>query len=220
MQLDSNGGVVVAPESNVWWNAHKSMMGETTTLREKVRAFRHWVYLIRRANEGQAVHLNLFYTNTTTPYNPTMPPCELVSQDIGVDPRVRCCTPKQYCDATTDRRNTGVHGNVFQQWSKLQVFVDAANRDSILRIRGKVRSDDADEANVVENVSKDDVWMAFSIGDGGCFVKLLIGLRCNGAAGLLVYCPTTIHAAILYNICIAFARRWRWPLVNVSRMLH
>ena len=147
-------GVVVFENEDVMWNAPKSMLGETTTLREKIRAFQHFVHMMKQSTP----RLKLLDTHSfTLPYDPKADACNGIPHILGSGQLVHPFTVL-HC--------------VYEQWSKLQVFVDASNRSSILRIRGKSMMDDGEGGG---SVARDDLWMAFSIGMQwcSCFTRML-----------------------------------------------
>ena len=147
--------VVVFEHEDMMWNAPKSMLGETTTLREKIRAFQHFVYIMTNQSVPRLKILN---TNQyTLPFDAKADPCNGIPHILG---------PGQLVHPFT------VLHCVYEQWRNLQVYVDASNRSSILRIRGKAMMDDGEGG---ESVARDDLWMAFSIGMQwcSCFTRML-----------------------------------------------
>jgi hypothetical protein len=143
---------------DLWWKAPKTAFGETTTLQEKVRAFRHWMHVVRKSGTQQS-YLQVFPSDgegVFEPYDHRMDSCEQVSVELGVG---------RLLDPNTILRC------VHQQWRKLQVYIDTATLN-VLRIRGKAPLDNDDTQ---QPVARDDLWMAFSIGMQWCsrFTRLI-----------------------------------------------
>ena len=143
-------GMVVFEQDDLWWKAPKSVLGETTTLKEKIRAFEHWVHIALSSNPRLKI---LEVGNVTHPFNPDLSACQEVSKDLGVGLEGRLLHPRTVLQC------------VYDQWSKLQVFVDAMDNKTILQIRGKAVNDDEEAGG---SVARDDLWMAFSIGMQWC----------------------------------------------------
>ena len=144
----------------------KAMLGETTTLQEKIRAFKHWLFVLQNPqpyeqtrihHAGEYASVKVFsYETITEPYRPNGAQCEQIVQELG--------------DGKLQHPFTVLHC-VHDQWRKLQVFVDPGTK-SILYIRGK--ASDTDESGE-KGVARDDLWMAFSIGMQWCsrFTQML-----------------------------------------------
>ena len=144
---------------DVWWNAPKTALGETTTLQEKIRAFRHWMHVVRKSGSQQS-YLKIFpgHGNVFEPFDTRLQVCEQVSQELGTG---RLLHPETVLRC------------VHEQWSKLQVYIDVST-SNIVRIKGKALVDD-DPVGTSGPVARDDLWMAFSIGMQWCsrFTRLL-----------------------------------------------
>ena len=152
--------VKIAFPDNYWWNAKKSALGEITTRQEKVRAFRHWVALVSRA---QGPH----------PASATMHIAKLKAGTAGHPGATRGSADRGACALVLQKPGriessalplpSTVLACVHDQWRRLQVFVSADN-NAILRIEGKATNNEDDK----NDVFRDDVWMAFSIGMQWC----------------------------------------------------
>ena len=130
-------------------------MGETTTLKEKIRGFSHWVHIVKVAREQRVTRLRLLVTTKTATYREQDAACAKLPTGGPLQHPftvLRC---------------------VFDQWSRLQVSVQATDPKKVIRIKGKAR--DMEEEDNTSDVHRDDVWMAFSIGLQWCsrFTRLL-----------------------------------------------
>ena len=136
----------------VFWNAPKSFLGETTTLQEKIRAFEHWVYILKSSNPRIKI---LDVGSVTHPFDSKAVGCDEIPTELGEGVRGLLLHPLTILKC------------VYHQWCKLEVLVDPASIDQkqIVQIRGKMAKGDGEEVNAVH---RDDLWMAFSIGMQWC----------------------------------------------------
>ena len=144
-----------------WWNAKKTALGETTTRQEKVRAFRHWVALVRRANGPKPGRPNMevlqLPTTTADPANvfspAPVPACKQVVLGPGGADKLPSAATVLRC--------------MHDQWRRLQVWVHSGTGE-VLRLAGKARNAEPDEEAAPIPIARDDLWMAFSIGLQWC----------------------------------------------------
>lgn len=148
--------------AGLFWDAGKRAFGEWTTAAEKVRAFRHFVHIMRGGS--------------SRPMRVIAPPGAL----LPPPPNARsACDP----DASGVRLPPGpvpdlaradvVLRCVWDQWRQLDVTLGGPDGQQVLRVQGKQAEEGT--ATAAAAVAHDDLWMAFSIGLQWCtrFTRLL-----------------------------------------------
>ena len=159
-----NEGVVFPAE--YWYNAPKSAFGQWTLAIHKVRAFRHWVHMVRGGSRRpmQMIASTPADWARGGPFDTAAPDAGILRQRNGP---VDALGPAPF-----------VLRCVYEQWRRLAVTVTPGtgpppSPPRVVRVEGKQMV--AVGEGTAAAVSRDDLWMAFSIGMQWCaqFTQLL-----------------------------------------------